>query len=535
MLRKLRIGLAIVAIIVLTFFFLDFSHLLPESVQSITKIQLVPALLSLSMGILLLLLLLTLVFGRVYCSIICPLGIYQDVVSRLANLFRKKKLRHRFRKAKTILRWSVLSLVVITYVSGLGLVLDLLDPYSIYGRIAVHLFKPVYMAANNGLEHLFTAFNNYTFYKVDIPFWGWTSFGLALLSLLVVSVLAWRFGRSWCNTICPVGTVLGFFSKFSVFRLSINHETCNQCGLCSFNCKASCIDNKKANIDYSRCVACFNCMETCNKKAVRYLPFWKVKKQEIDTNRTKIETNKKIETNTKIETKAKTNAKTNPDASKREFLSVLMMSSLLLPKALAAGFNPELINNLRPLKRTVPLMPPGAGDRARFNNLCTSCHLCVSKCPGNVLQPGLLQYGAEGLMQPQMLFDRGYCNYDCTLCTEVCPSGALKTLTKEEKHRTQMGRVVFVLENCVVYRNETHCGACSEHCPTQALRMVPYKGNLTIPEPHPDICIGCGGCEFICPVAPYKAVYVEGHEIQQPAKVFEDEEREEVVLDDFGF
>jgi len=547
MLRKLRIALALVAFAVLTFFFLDFSRLLPESVQVIAKIQFVPALISLSLGFVLLLLLLTLVFGRIYCSVICPLGIYQDVISRLANLFRKKKLRYKFRKAKTILRWSVLTLVIITYLSGLGLVLDLLDPYSMYGRMAVHLFKPVYMAANNGLELLFTAFNNYTFYKVDIHFWGWASFGLALISLLVVSVLAWRFGRTWCNTICPVGTVLGFLSKLSVFKLSIDHETCNQCGLCSFNCKATCIDSKKGSIDYSRCVACFNCMESCNKKGVKYLPFWKVKKTGTDKTqvktvsgkiqaktKTKTKTKKRIETDTDTKIEVKTINKTKTDASKREFLSVLMMSSLLMPKALAAGFRQQ-ISSLRPLKRTVPMMPPGAGDRARFNSLCTSCHLCVSKCPGDVLQPSLLEYGVEGIMQPQMLFDKGFCNYDCTLCTEVCPSGALKTLTKEEKHRTQTGRVVFVLENCIVYRNETHCGACSEHCPTQALRMVPYKGHLTIPEPHPDICIGCGGCEFICPVRPYKAVFVEGYEIQQVAKAFEDEEKQDIVLDDFGF
>ncbi len=525
MLRKLRIGLALCAFSVLTFFFLDFSHLLPENIHAIAMIQLVPALLSLSLGILLVLLLLTLFFGRVYCSIICPLGIYQDVVARLANFFRRKKLRHKFRKAKTILRWSVLTVVLITYISGLGLVLDLLDPYSMYGRMAVNLFQPLYMAANNGLETLFTAFNNYTFYKVDIHFWGWASFGLALFSLLVVSVLAWSHCRSWCNTICPVGTVLGFLSKYSVFRLSIDHETCNQCGLCSFNCKASCIDNKKESIDYSRCVSCFNCMDSCRKKAVQYLPVWKIKKTEISKTRTKIETNTKIETKTITIT----------DTSKREFLSVVMLSSLFLPKVMASSFSLDVIDGLKPLKRTIPLMPPGAGDRKRFNNLCTSCYLCVSKCPGNVLQPGLLQYGPEGIMQPQMLFDKGFCNYDCTLCTKVCPSGALKRLTKEEKHHTQMGRVVFVLENCIVYRKETHCGACSEHCPTQALKMVPYKGHLTIPEPHPDICIGCGGCEFICPVEPYKAVFVEGHENQQLARAFEDEEKQDVVLDDFGF
>ena len=109
------------------------------------------------------------------------------------------------------------------------------------------------------------------------------------------------------------------------------------------------------------------------------------------------------------------------------------------------------------------------------------------------------------------------------------------SLAVEEKHRTQMGRVVFVEDICIVHTEGTNCGACSEHCPTQAVKMVPYKDGLTIPLIDPDICVGCGGCEFICPVRPYRAIYVEGNAIHQEAKAFIDEKQEDIKIDDFGF
>lgn len=138
-------------------------------------------------------------------------------------------------------------------------------------------------------------------------------------------------------------------------------------------------------------------------------------------------------------------------------------------------------------------------------------------------------------MQPVMYFDRGFCNFDCTVCSDVCPNGAIHPLTVEQKHLTQVGRVVFIKEDCIVYADETSCGACSEHCPTQAVTMIPYKEGLTIPSIDPDICVGCGGCEYVCPARPFRAIHVEGNPVQQQAKPFERTGGSDIKIDDFGF
>jgi len=137
-------------------------------------------------------------------------------------------------------------------------------------------------------------------------------------------------------------------------------------------------------------------------------------------------------------------------------------------------------------------------------------------------------------MQPVLGFEHGFCNYDCTICLDVCPSGALLPLTVAQKHQNQMGQVKFIIENCIVFTDGTSCGACSEHCPTQAVSMVAYKGDLTIPQTDVNICVGCGGCEYVCPATPNKAIYVEG--IGKHNKIeIKTEKKEEVKVDDFGF
>ena len=145
-----------------------------------------------------------------------------------------------------------------------------------------------------------------------------------------------------------------------------------------------------------------------------------------------------------------------------------------------------------------------------------------------------MEYGPGGMMQPRLYFDHGFCNYDCTVCSDVCPSKALRPLTVEQKHQTQVGQVHFIRHNCIVFTDETNCGACSEHCPTQAVHMVPYKGVLTIPETDVSICVGCGGCEYVCPAKPYKAIYVEGLEAHNNLQ-FKKEKKEDIKVDDFGF
>ena len=425
MLRKIRIGISVVLFSLITFFFLDFAGILPNSFHRLAHLQFIPALLSFSVGILIFLILLTLLFGRFYCSTICPMGIFQDIVARVSKSVGKKRKRYGYSPAKNILRWVIVGVTVLAFACGFTLILGLLDPYSAYGRIAVNVFKPVYMSGNNLLESVFSRFENYTFYQTDASILSMTSFMIALVTLAIIGILAWKHGRTWCNTICPVGTVLGLLSRFSLFKVRIDKNKCNGCGLCATKCKAACIDSKKHTIDYSRCVDCFDCLESCSKHALVYSPIVSKKKQDTDT-------------------------------AKRRFLMTGVMTAVAAPKILAQ-----------------------------------------IKCPSHVLKPALMEYGLEGMMQPTVSFEKGFCNFDCTVCGDVCPNGAIKPLTVDEKHLTQMGHVIFIEENCIVHTDGTSCGACSAR--------------------------------------PFRAIYIEGNPVQKEAKPFKETETEKIEVDDFGF
>lgn len=509
-LKRIRLVLGILSLLILTFLFVDFAGLLPAENVPLADIQFVPALLALSFGTVVALLLLTLLFGRIYCSVLCPMGLFQDLTARVALLFKKKR-RHKytFSPEKRWLRYGTLVAVVGTYLAGWSVMLSLLDPYSAFGRMVTHLLRPIYQTGNNALAGLFNHFGNYTFYHTEVFLLSASSLVVSLLTFLLIGYLAWRYGRTFCNTLCPVGTVLGFVSRFSMFKFRVHEETCNQCGVCARNCKASCIDSKQESVDDSRCVACFNCTTVCSKMAIRYEFSWKKSTAEAS------------------------HSEAESVASRRRFLTTVGVTMLAAgSQAWAKGMH--LATN-KPWARKHPLSPPGSVSAEHLNAHCTACHLCVAQCPSKILKPSFLEYGVEGMMQPIMDFSHGFCNYNCTLCTEVCPNGALEKLTMDQKHATQMGYVKFIQTNCVVYTDETFCGACSEHCPTQAVSMVPYKGDLTIPFLNTAICVGCGGCEYVCPAKPAKAIYVEGNSVHRKAEQFVDTNKKEVKVDSFGF
>jgi ferredoxin len=171
-----------------------------------------------------------------------------------------------------------------------------------------------------------------------------------------------------------------------------------------------------------------------------------------------------------------------------------------------------------PENRSFPVSPPGAGSIADLNKNCTACSLCINACPNGVLQPAVKEYGIMGFIQPVMNYRRSFCTYNCTVCTEVCPTNALKPLMPEAKKLTQIGKTTFVKDNCIVKTEKTACGACAEVCPTKAVYMIPYEGNLLIPEVNTDFCIGCGHCEYACPTNPYRAIFVDGNEVHKAAK-----------------
>jgi len=500
MFKKLRVAISSAVFCLLTFYFLDFAEILPVEFHALGHIQFVPALISGAVAIVICIVLFTLLFGRIYCSTICPMGFLQDVIRRIASpipcpLPKADKLKF------TILRWSVLAITIILFLSGFTLAAGIMDPYSAYGRIAVHILKPVYMFMNNNVASVL----DHTFYKVEIVMLGTFSFTVALLSFVIISVLVWTNGRIYCNTLCPVGTILGFLNKFSIFKIKIKTDECTSCGICAKKCKASCIDALAKTIDYTKCVSCFNCMNYCHRGATSWEPSWP--------------------------------KNTDVDKSKRKFLLTGLTTIATVPVFAHVGAVGAVgAQNLVPLQpQRVPISPPGAGSAEHLLKNCTSCHLCVSKCPSKVLLPAFMEYGISGMMMPVMNFERGFCNFDCTLCTQVCPSHALTPITKEQKHLLQVGKVVFIPELCVVHTDGTSCGACSEHCPTQAVKMVPHKNGVTKPFIDVDICVGCGGCEFICPVRPQKAIYVEGNKVHKQANPFDVEKTEEKEIMDFGF
>lgn len=492
MLRRIRLIVALVFFILITLLFLDFTGTLHAWFGWLAKIQFLPAVLALNVGVILLWVVLTLVFGRVYCSVICPLGVFQDVVSWFSGRRKKKKYRFSYSPAVSWLRYGMLGVFIIAMIAGIGSVVALLAPYSSYGRIVSNLFAPVYQWGNNVLAYFAERSDSYAFYETSVWLKSLPTFIIAAGTFVVLVVLAWRNGRTYCNTVCPVGTVLGFFSRYSLFRPEIDAEKCTNCSLCSRKCKAACINYKDHRIDYSRCVTCMDCIDSCKHGAISYK--YRFGKKEIK----------------------ETSETGNTNNARRSFLTgmglVLVSSAVKAQEKKVDGGLAVILDKKVPT-RTTPLVPPGAKGIRNMRTRCTGCQLCVSVCPNQVLRPSTK---LETLMQPEMSYERGYCRPECTKCSEVCPAGAILKLTPADKSATQIGHAVWVEKNCVPLRDKVECGNCARHCPTGAITMVPSDADdadsLKIPVVNVERCIGCGACENLCPARPFSAIYVEGHE-----------------------
>ena len=492
MLRRIRLIVALVFFILITLLFLDFTGTLHAWFGWLAKIQFLPAVLALNVGVILLWVVLTLVFGRVYCSVICPLGVFQDVVSWFSGRRKKKKYRFSYSPAVSWLRYGMLGVFIIAMIAGIGSVVALLAPYSSYGRIVSNLFAPVYQWGNNVLAYFAERSDSYAFYETSVWLKSLPTFIIAAVTFVALVVLAWRNGRTYCNTICPVGTVLGFFSRYSLFRPEIDAEKCTNCSLCSRKCKAACINYKDHRIDYSRCVTCMDCIDSCKHGAISYK--YRFGKKEIK----------------------ETSETGNTNNARRSFLTgmglVLVSSAVKAQEKKVDGGLAVILDKKVPA-RTTPLVPPGAKGLRNMRTRCTGCQLCVSVCPNQVLRPSTK---LETLMQPEMSYERGYCRPECTKCSEVCPAGAILKLTPADKSATQIGHAVWVGKNCIPLRDKVECGNCARHCPTGAITMVPSDADdadsLKIPVVNVERCIGCGACENLCPARPFRAIYVEGHE-----------------------
>ena len=486
-LRIARIVCATLVFVIATCGFLKMSGGNPLS-QALLKIQFVPALISMTagaFGALAFLVIITLLFGRVYCSFICPLGIFQDIISWVSNIARKKANKGRvpfkkYSKPHNVLRYSILAIVIGCLAVGFTYPFALLDPYSNYGRIAVQVFSTFETWMTNILSGIFPSM----FYTQSYAVVGLWSLLYSIFFLLVVIIFSAAKGRLYCNTVCPVGSLLGLISGASLFQPAIDKEMCVKCGVCAGKCKSSCIDLETKEIDSTRCVACYDCMVSCKRGGVKLVPTWFKKKTSQTSNNL-------------------------PDKGRRN--AIRAMSGLAAAVA---------TRKLVPVKQSAdkentPILPPGAGNVEAFKNACTACHACIAACPNSIIRPATFEYGIDGVMLPTIKYDKKYCSYGCTKCSEVCPNDAIAPLTLAQKRKTQIGIAVYDASKCVVVSDGIHCGACAGNCPAGAIEMVEnaMAPGQHLPKVDPLKCIGCGACEYACPGMP-KAIVVKGKAVQ---------------------
>jgi len=512
-LKKIRTIVSLLFFFSVAFLFLDLSGIIsPEIYDAVLFLQFIPSFLNFTNAAALgtagfiIITLLTLVFGRVYCSSICPLGTFQDIIIYLGRKFRRKR-KYAYSPSYKIIRYSILAAVIILFLYGNIILLYLLDPYSNFGRILSDTAKPVMVLGNNFISGILESFDIFAVYPLKGKGFNWLTFLFPVVFLIILFVMTVKKERLFCNTLCPVGGLLGLLAKFSLVKIKLDEGSCTSCGLCSNVCKANCIDKKAKTVDFERCVSCYNCFTVCPKEGV------------IFTNSFKKEI--------------------NYSSSKRDFIknTAVYFWGLTGIAAAQAKIIPSKKSTV-PVKSKYPVSPPGAGNTSHFNSFCTACHLCISACPTNVLQPSFLEYGFLGMLQPRMDFIKGFCNFECTVCLDICPTEALIKHNLAAKKLIQIGKVKFVKENCIVETEKKDCGACSEHCPTKAVTMVPVPGqNLMIPETKDEFCIGCGACEYACPTIPYKAIFVEASPIHGKAKIKKTEKIEEEIdlKEDFPF
>lgn len=448
----------------------------------LTRMQLLPAVMAASALWLLLWVAATLLLGRIYCSTACPAGSLMDAVARLRMAVERRRRPYRYASPGLNSRYLVVFVTAVCMAVGFSLVPALLDPYSAYARMVAALRSLVALPAGRAAGV------------------GLLSGLVAAATLAVIAAVAWRRGRTLCNTVCPVGGALGLLSRVALYHTEVNRPLCTGCLRCVDACKGRCINSADMSVDASRCVVCFDCMDACPTGAITYR---RTRHRIVDPLMQP------------AKTAGATTAMDAPQGTpmrldRRKFLALGVVAAAAAATSRASA--PQRAWDPQPM---VPLnypLPPGVHSRHSFLRRCTACGACVAACPTGVIQPSMRHLGLQHAMQPVMDFGTVACLTDCNACTRVCPSGALVPLTLAEKRRFVVGRVRVRLQNCISYGREHHCGRCARVCPTRAIEMTRFSDGRVGPMARMDACTGCGMCVKACPSQPFKALVVEGME-----------------------
>ncbi|MBT4290064.1 MAG: 4Fe-4S binding protein [Deltaproteobacteria bacterium] len=431
---------------------------------------------------------LTLSFGRIYCSALCPLGISIDLLHRLPSFKILKRSKHKFKTAWKKTRLFFFFAVLISMVAGSLSLLNLLDPYSLFGRMMTNLLRPIQVLIHNLLVTWLENKEIYIFSSLEPFYVSLKIVSITLLFALLIIWFAYKYGRLYCNSICPVGTLLGFFSRNALLGFHIDKDSCTRCRRCEKKCKADCIDSRQHLVDLSRCVSCFNCIDACSESAIAYksiVPLFSA----------------------------------SSESPQRRQLLVKAVSFMGMIAFMRLPYNSTILPQIA-LGNNQVITPPGSINQQHFVEACTACHLCVDVCPTRVLQPSMMQYGSKGILQPALDFQVGYCENECNLCGKVCPTGAIQPLILEIKKTVKIGQVLLKSDLCIVFDRKEQCGLCIEICPTKAITPLEIEG-LLHPEVEQDLCTGCGACQFICPTEPKSLIVtaIDKHEFVDLSKI----------------
>ena len=438
---------------------------------------------------------LTIVLGRFFCGWVCPLGTLLDGARRLFRIpTRTQTVNHRWQHAKFFL----LGVILIGAVLGLPLV-GYFDPFSILMRGLTCAIDPLW---NHGVSATFTWLYQhapaavtsvsepiYAFLKKTVlPFQGATFrfAGPAVAGLgILLAVFALEFVRRrfWCRYVCPLGGLLALLSRRSLVR-RLPVRSCKDCGICGEICRMDAFD-AEGRLAPEACILCMDCIDECPHDRAKFI-FRKVRATPAPL-----------------------------DPSRRLFIGTVAMGLALPAVAWAWRIDRRVHPKL--------IRPPGAGTESAFLDRCVRCSECIKVCPTNALQPALFEAGIEGMFSPRLVPRIGYCEYNCTLCGELCPTGAIRRLPLAEKQRTVIGKATFDKDRCLPYAKGKDCGVCEEHCPVpdKAIRFheaetrTEQGEKVTVKQPYVerDLCIGCGICENKCPLEGPAAVQVSRPEV----------------------